>query len=616
VLRFGSLRTRIVVLTTVPLLVILLATLAITVRTANHAVRRSVHQRLTEAGSVFVQLLTTKRSELVSMAQVIVRDPRFFATFSIPVHERGEEFRPTLEDVSRDFLRITDADFLEIFDRGGAFVTRLERDRVQRDPTSEASAQHALEAAMRGAATTDFYTTGGRLAVAAVAPVYVADRLEAVVRLGNFLDEGFAHEVRRLTGADVCLARDGHALASTFPPTDDAPWPVGQPGAAASITLGDAFEIRRAGERFLATSIRLDGASVQTGFDAFVGRELSSALAPLIQTEQRVALGGLLAVLVTLVVGFVTARTITRPLHTIVDASAALKNGRYDHPIETSGRDEVAELGRNFDAMRTSLHEYVQHLENLDQAKSNFIALASHELRTPLTVVSGFNEMIAGGAFGEIPEKVLETTRIIKDQLADINTRVQAMLDLTYLEQGLQSLVLAPIELNALVRSVVGARRDVLSERGLRVDLRTSEEGLWAQVDASRMTTAVQQLIDNAIRFTPDGGSISVTTRAVDAKVFIMVEDTGIGIPPSELRWIFQKIYEVGDVMHHSSGRHAFGSHGFGLGLALCKAIVEAHGGEIRVDSTLGRGSRFTITVPRVDAPSIATEPQPEGAMV
>lgn len=615
-LRFGSLRTRIVVLTTVPLLVILVVTLAITVRTANHTVRGSVHERLTEAGSVFVQLLTTRRSELVSMAQVTVRDPRFFATFSIPVHERGEEFRPTLEDVSRDFLRITEADFLEIFDRSGSFVTRLERSGVQREPVGEVASRQALELAMRGAATTDFYTAGGQLVVAAVAPVYVSERLEALIRLGSYLDEGFASEVRRLTGADVCLARDSRALASTFPASDGGPWPTGQAGAASSITLGDAFETRRAGERYLVIPIRLDGAAAGTGFDAFVGRELSSALAPLVQTEERVAVGGLLAVLVTLVVGFVTARTITRPLRSIVDASTALQNGRYDHPIEMSGRDEVAQLGKNFAAMRTSLQEYVKHLENLDQAKSNFIALASHELRTPLTIVSGFNEMIAGGAFGEVPEKVLETTGIIKTQLADLNARVQSMLDLTYLEQGLQSLVLAPVELNSLVRSAIASRRDATSDRKLRIDLRAAEEAFWAEIDACRMTTAVQQLIDNAIRFTPDGGSITVTTRAAGGRVHMVVEDSGIGIPPTELRWIFQKIYEIGDVMHHSSGRHAFGSHGFGLGLALCKAIVDAHGGEIRVDSTLGRGSRFTIAVPRVDAPAITTEPQPEGAIV
>jgi hypothetical protein len=125
--RFGSIRTRIIVLTTIPLIAILVTILASAIHAANGAVRDRVQQSLVESGSVFVQMLTSRRNELVSMAQVTVRDPRFFAPFSIPAEERGAEFIPTVGGVASDFLRITDADFIEIFDPNGKYLMCVTR---------------------------------------------------------------------------------------------------------------------------------------------------------------------------------------------------------------------------------------------------------------------------------------------------------------------------------------------------------------------------------------------------------------------------------------------------------------------------------------------------------
>ncbi|HEX5131045.1 MAG TPA: hypothetical protein VFX92_01010, partial [Candidatus Krumholzibacteria bacterium] len=211
--RFGSLRTRIIVLTTIPLIAILVMILLSAVQTANTAVRKRVHESLTESGSVFVQLLTSRRNELVNMTQVTVRDPRFFAPFSIPESERGAEFKPTLEGLGRDFLRITDADFIEIFDADGHLISGILREEppfavdpgIQQAPAGRSG----IEAAMKGSAVADFYQQGDAIVAAAVAPVFVAHRLEAIVRLGSYLDADFVSEVKRLTGADICLARHG-----------------------------------------------------------------------------------------------------------------------------------------------------------------------------------------------------------------------------------------------------------------------------------------------------------------------------------------------------------------------------------------------------------------------
>jgi signal transduction histidine kinase len=308
--------------------------------------------------------------------------------------------------------------------------------------------------------------------------------------------------------------------------------------------------------------------------------------------------------MVTLLVCYVTASSISRPISRVVEASVALQNGQYDYPVDQRGHDEVATLSKNFAHMRESLATYVAHLKSLDQAKSNFIALAGHELRTPLTIITGFNEMIASGALGALPKDVRDTTHLITEQLTGLNRLVQSMLDLTYYEQGLQTLDFQQHDVREIVRDAAMQRKDVAETRRLRMTVEIGNDPIWVRADAARLLDALLALLDNAIRFTADGGTVRVRTHAAENEVQVAVEDTGIGIPQHELKWIFGKIYEVGDVMNHSSGRHQYGSKGFGMGLALCRVIVEKHGGRVQVQSALGRGSTFTITLPRAQAVS------------
>ncbi len=612
-LRFGSLRTRILILTTVPVLTVLVATLLTTANTAQLTVDRSVKKSLREASSVFVRLVSIKRNELASMAQVTSRDPRFFATFSIPAEDRGPEFGPTVEGIAFDFLEVTSADFLQVFGTDGKLIAHVDRfGQTRNDVSAERAGQTAITRARRGIPSTDAYREGDRLALAAVSPVFVTDRLEAIVRLGSYLDHDFLSEVRRLTGSNVVLTAGGEEIASTFPADENFVWPMAPEGdpttADQSATVSDAVTFTRNDVDYLSTHIAIAGVSPQDGFGVWVGRELKEEMAPLLALEWRLALGGLLAVLIALGIAWLAADSITRPLSTVVAASKALRAGNYDHPISPSGNDEVAALAQDFADMRSAMRSYVDHLKEVDQAKSNFIALAGHELRTPLTIISGFNEMIASGSLGDVPGKVKETANVISDQLTGLNRLVQNMLDLTNFQEGLYEFSVAPFDMCMFVRDIRNTYDRACQQRNLTLNAHTPDHPIMVNLDGNYIHQAVGHLLDNAIRATEDGGSITVSVRADDTHAHLTVRDTGVGISPHEVQWISKEAFvDVGDVINHSSGRHRFGSKGFGLGLAITKAIINRHNGVLRVASTPGIGSEFTIVVPRHNS-STATE--------
>jgi signal transduction histidine kinase len=405
------------------------------------------------------------------------------------------------------------------------------------------------------------------------------------------------------------LTHHGAEIASTYPRTSNQT-PVGWDTSGAvhaalgqgSFAMSDAYTLAPNGIEYLVVRVRASGFDSNDGFDAFLGRDLQAELAPMMGLTQKLALVGVLAIAVTLLAAWAVATHITGPLSAIVEAARELQKGNFSAPLAARGADEVAFLAQSFAEMRQSLHRHMEHLRNLDQMKSNFIAIAGHELKTPLTVIAGFNEMIVNGMMGEVPEKVRETTQLIQKRLQDLNRLVENILDMSRFEQGLHEFRLAEVDLRELATDAVHRREADLGGRELRFTVERSKEACRVHADPERLLQAILHLLDNAVRFTPDGGRISVAVRPDGDRHLLTVRDTGVGIPANELDWIFDKVYEVGDIMNHSSGRSQFGSRGLGMGLALAKAIVEGHGGDIRVRSAPNAGSEFTIGLPAASA--------------
>jgi signal transduction histidine kinase len=292
-----------------------------------------------------------------------------------------------------------------------------------------------------------------------------------------------------------------------------------------------------------------------------------------------VALGAALG-LALLGTAFIAWR-MTRSLRQLSEATAAVAAGVFREPINVSDRDEVGELARSFNAMATELRQ-------MDRMKEEFFATISHELRSPLTSVREAAHLLAEEVPGPLTPKqqrLVEITAASSDRLLGLVNRI---LDLARLRAGLLPLEQKPVDLDRVVTRGVDELRPQAEEAGVTLERERIGENFGFTGDEERLVQVVVNLLANSIRFTPRGGT--VRARLVDAgsEIEIQVEDTGIGIPAAVLPRIFEPYRQA----HRQRG-------GTGLGLAIVRGIVQGHGGRVTVESREGKGSRFTVLLPR-----------------
>ncbi|GAB4496537.1 MAG: hypothetical protein OHK0052_06630 [Anaerolineales bacterium] len=269
---------------------------------------------------------------------------------------------------------------------------------------------------------------------------------------------------------------------------------------------------------------------------------------------------------------------------------------------------ENASLYDDITRFSEQLEKAYHNLERLDKAKSDFIEVAAHELRTPLTVIKGYIQVIGTrpGVVNDTDTKTLLTS--VLDGVQRLHEIINSMLDVSKIDNQTLQMHIAPTWLNMVLRRVQTDFKTVLLERNLSLNIADLTNLPWIQADADLLYKVFYHVIINAIKYTPDGGVITISGRSVlDAlnrpAVEIVVADTGIGIDPDYHELIFEKFYQTGQVAVHSSGRTKFKGGGPGLGLAIAKGIVKAHGGRIWVES-LGHdeskcpGSKFFIQLP------------------
>ena len=289
------------------------------------------------------------------------------------------------------------------------------------------------------------------------------------------------------------------------------------------------------------------------------------------------------------------ARRFTMPLRRLTEASRGLAEGDLTRRVpETevrAGSSELAELAVQFNAMADRLQESVEIIRRDRDRSRDFLADVSHELRTPLAALRTFNELLREGA-GDDPEARDEFLESSGQQIERLDWLAQNLLELSKLDSGLVLLDLRPDDVRAAVESAVEQTSAAARRRGVHVTLRPAPVPIRIRHDPQRIGQVVANLVANAVKFTPRGGSVSVDVAATPDGARIEVADTGVGIDPSELPHIFERFYRG------SRANEARGS-GNGLGLAIVHSIVDMHGGTVEVESRVGEGSRFVVTLPR-----------------
>ncbi len=248
-------------------------------------------------------------------------------------------------------------------------------------------------------------------------------------------------------------------------------------------------------------------------------------------------------------------------------------------------------------------------VRRLDKSKSDFIAVAAHELKTPLTLIEGYMNMLRG----DFKEPEFPRAALMLNGMAGGTSRlreiVEDMIDVSMIDLRLLNLHYQPVWIHRLLDIIVYDMTNILKQRNITLDIKRNELAEKpTYADSERMYQVVSKVISNAIKYTPDGGTITVTSRDLPGFTDLQVSDTGIGIAPENLSRIFEKFSSMGEVALHSSGKTKFKGGGPGLGLAIAKGIMDAHGGSIWAESPgydekVMPGSIFHIMIPMRTAP-------------
>lgn len=290
------------------------------------------------------------------------------------------------------------------------------------------------------------------------------------------------------------------------------------------------------------------------------------------------SVAGVIAAIIALVFTRFLARGLTTPLRDITDAANAMARGDYRRRVKVAGRDEIAQLAVAFNRMAAELAE-------TDRVRRDLVANVSHELRTPITALQAKLENLVDGV--EPPDR--ETFAVMLGQVERLGRLVHQLLDLSRLESGTVPLERTHFEIEPLLEHA--ARETRLHTPDVAVAVSVDPPHLAADADAERVHQVVANLLENAVRFTPPGGTVELSATSTADGVTIEVADEGPGIPDADLERVFERFYRADSARSTSGG-------GAGLGLAIARWIVDLHGGRIRAGRREPHGCRMIVELP------------------
>jgi signal transduction histidine kinase len=294
--------------------------------------------------------------------------------------------------------------------------------------------------------------------------------------------------------------------------------------------------------------------------------------------------GALIGAVIALVLGVVLSRTLTRPIRELTRATHAVSEGDLSQQVPVRSNDELGELAQAFNRMSSELSRSVN-------TRKQMTADIAHELRTPLSLILGHAEAVHDGVLPPTPENF----EIIREEATRLEHLVNDLRVLSLADAGELSINLQTIEPQRLLQDVASTYQYQAQRKQITLELDMASYLPTIEVDPGRMTQVLTNILDNALRHTPEGGKIVLSAQELDHQIELAIQDSGPGLKKEDLQRIFDRFYRT-DASRQRDGAFAGGS---GLGLAIAKSIVQAHGGQLVAESEPGNGLKVIVTLPR-----------------
>lgn len=291
-----------------------------------------------------------------------------------------------------------------------------------------------------------------------------------------------------------------------------------------------------------------------------------------------------------LAIALFQTRRISQPILELKKATERLAGGNFDQPLEVKSRDEIGQLA-------TSFNQMCQRLKEVDQLKADFLSNVSHTLRTPLASMTESTSLLLEGVTGPMSDNQRRLFQIINQECRTLLRLIGDLLDLSKMEAGMMTLHRQPERIEEVIEEAVREVEPLAMSKRQTLQISFEEELPTVPLDRHRLRQALLNLLNNAVKFTPDEGTITISARMASpsssssSSLLISVSDTGEGIPEEDLEEVFDKFYQSRS--HPDSNKK-----GTGLGLPIARHIMEAHGGKIWAESRPGQGSTFHLSLP------------------
>lgn len=286
------------------------------------------------------------------------------------------------------------------------------------------------------------------------------------------------------------------------------------------------------------------------------------------------------AIILVLISGMFFVRSIVGPVKRLNAAARDIAEGNFNQRVEVPNRyDELAELSESINYM-------TEEIDKTSRMKNDFISTVSHELRTPLTAIKGWAETLLAVNEGK-DETVSDGLKVIVSETDHLYSLVEDLLDFSKIESGRMTLFLQPVDGLAELDDAVVAMRDRANRRGIEIVYSAPETAAPMNADPDRIKQVFVNILDNAIKYTPEGGRIAVTAELSQRTLCICFADNGCGIAEEDLPHVKEKFYKAN-----------ISVKGSGIGLAVCEEIISLHKGSIQIESKLGEGTQVTVTLP------------------